>query len=54
MQSSYFMEFDVFSDSSDTSCGIYSTAAFMTVYMHCILRLYYLKAATIKTVAINW
>ena len=32
MQSSYFIEFDVFSDSSDTSCGIYSTAAFMTVY----------------------
>ena len=36
MQSSYSIEFDVFSDSSDTSCGVY------------------LRAATIKTMAINW
>ena len=32
MQSSYSIEFDVFSDSSDTSRGVYD-------YLHCILRL---------------
>ena len=32
MQSSYSIEFDVFSDSSDTSHGIYLRAAFMTVF----------------------
>ena len=32
MQSSYSIEFNVFSDSSDTSCGIYPRAAFITVF----------------------
>ena len=31
MQSSYSIEFHIFSDSSDTSCSIYTRAAFMTV-----------------------
>ena len=33
MQSSYSIEVDVFSDSSDTSCGIYPRVAFMTVFV---------------------
>ena len=31
MQSSYSIEFHIFSDSSDTSCSIYTRTAFMTV-----------------------
>ena len=32
MQYSYSIEFDVFSDSSDTSRDIYPRAAFMTIF----------------------
>ena len=32
MQTSYFIEFDVFSDSSDTSHSVYPKAAFMTTF----------------------
>ena len=35
MHSSYSIEFDVYSDSSDTSCGVYLKTAFMTIFtMH--------------------
>ena len=36
MQPSYSIQFDVFSDSSDTSHGVYPRAAFMTLFaVHC-------------------
>ena len=54
MQSSYSIEFGVFSDSSDTSCVVYLRVAFMTVFALLPEAIIHARVATIKTTTINW
>ena len=53
MQSSHYIEFNIFSNRPDTNCSVYLKVAFMTVFA-LILWLLSEGGYYMKTAAINW